>query len=43
MERVTGLEPARETHWNLNPTRLPIPPYPQINYDSTIEAGEMSM
>ena len=28
--RVTGLEPARQCHWNLNPTCLPIPPYPQI-------------
>ena len=26
--RITGLEPAREAHWNLNPARLPIPPYP---------------
>ena len=26
--RVTGVEPARETHRNLNPARLPIPPYP---------------
>ena len=28
MVRITGLEPAREAHWNLNPARLPIPPYP---------------
>ena len=28
--RVTGLEPARRCHWNLNPTCLPIPPYPRI-------------
>ena len=28
--RVTGLEPARLWRWNLNPMRLPIPPYPQI-------------
>ena len=27
--RVTGLEPAREAHQNLNLARLPIPPYPQ--------------
>ena len=27
--RVTGLEPARGCHWNLNPARLPIPPYPR--------------
>ena len=27
--RATGLEPARETHQNLNLARLPIPPYPQ--------------
>ena len=26
--RVTGVEPAREAHRNLNPARLPIPPYP---------------
>ena len=29
--RVTGLEPAREYHWNLNPACLPIPPYPHVN------------
>ena len=28
--RVTGLEPARLSHWNLNPTCLPIPPYPHL-------------
>ena len=28
MVRATGLEPARITHWNLNPTCLPIPPCP---------------
>ena len=28
--RVTGLEPARRGHQNLNLARLPIPPYPQI-------------
>ena len=27
--RVTGLEPAREAHQNLNLARLPIPPYPR--------------
>ena len=26
--RVTGLEPARRGHQNLNLARLPIPPYP---------------
>ena len=26
--RVTGLEPARGYHQNLNLARLPIPPYP---------------
>ena len=30
MVRVTGLEPARGYHQNLNLARLPIPPYPQI-------------
>ena len=28
--RVTGLEPARRGHQNLNLARLPIPPYPQV-------------
>ena len=28
--RMTGLEPARHKHQNLNLARLPIPPYPQI-------------
>ena len=28
--RVTGLEPARLGHQNLNLARLPIPPYPHI-------------
>ena len=27
--RMTGLEPARRKHQNLNLARLPIPPYPQ--------------
>ena len=27
--RITGLEPARHGHQNLNLARLPIPPYPQ--------------
>ena len=26
--RITGLEPARRRHQNLNLARLPIPPYP---------------
>ena len=26
--RITGLEPARRGHQNLNLARLPIPPYP---------------
>ena len=26
--RITGLEPARQGHQNLNLARLPIPPYP---------------
>ena len=26
MVQATGLEPAREAHWILNPARLPIPP-----------------
>lgn len=29
MVRVTGFEPARGYHQNLNLARLPIPPYPQ--------------
>ena len=28
--RITGLEPARHRHQNLNLARLPIPPYPRI-------------
>ena len=28
--RITGLEPARQGHQNLNLARLPIPPYPLI-------------
>ena len=28
--RITGLEPARQGHQNLNLARLPIPPYPHI-------------
>ena len=28
--RVTGLEPARRGHQNLNLARLPIPPYPRV-------------
>ena len=31
MVRVTGLEPARGCHQNLNLARLPIPPHPHIN------------
>ena len=27
--RITGLEPARHGHQNLNLARLPIPPYPR--------------
>ena len=30
MVRVTGLEPARRGHQNLNLARLPIPPYPRV-------------
>src|SRR5699024_9934558 len=30
--RITGLEPARVSHQNLNLARLPIPPYPPIIY-----------
>ena len=29
--RITGLEPARHRHQNLNLARLPIPPYPLMN------------
>ncbi len=28
--RITGLEPARHGHQNLNLARLPIPPYPLV-------------
>lgn len=28
--RMTGLEPARRKHQNLNLARLPIPPHPHI-------------
>ena len=31
MMRITGLEPARHRHQNLNLARLPIPPYPLMN------------
>ena len=34
--RVTGLEPARWSHQNLNLARLPIPPHPHINTDSIL-------
>ena len=30
--RITGLEPARRGHQNLNLARLPIPPYPHTWY-----------
>ena len=30
--RITGLEPARHGHQNLNLARLPIPPHPHISY-----------
>ena len=30
--RMTGLEPARRRHQNLNLARLPIPPHPHISY-----------
>ena len=30
--RITGLEPARRRHQNLNLARLPIPPHPHIYY-----------
>ena len=30
--RMTGLEPARRGHQNLNLARLPIPPHPHISY-----------
>ena len=32
MVRVTGLEPARGAHQILSLARLPIPPYPRIEY-----------
>ena len=31
--RITGLEPARDYHQNLNLARLPIPPYPLVHYN----------
>ena len=30
--RMTGLEPARRKHQNLNLARLPIPPHPHMLY-----------
>ena len=33
--RMTGLEPARRKHQNLNLARLPIPPHPHISYSIT--------
>ena len=44
--RIVGLEPTRRGHRNLNPTRLPIPSYPQVGlfYHSlvalSIDSGE---
>ena len=37
--RITGLEPARLRHQNLNLARLPIPPYPQSNLYNNRFAG----
>ena len=31
--REMGLEPTRQRHRNLNPARLPIPPYPNSNFN----------
>ncbi len=30
--RMTGFEPARREHQNLNLARLPIPPHPHIDH-----------
>ena len=34
--RITGLEPARHGHQNLNLARLPIPPYPHKDIKNAI-------
>ena len=34
--RITGLEPARHGHQNLNLARLPIPPYPPTAFLSAL-------
>ena len=37
--RITGLEPARLGHWTLKPARLPVPPYPHIQFPSIFTRG----
>ena len=36
--RITGLEPARRRHQNLNLARLPIPPYPPVSMSAQQQA-----
>ncbi len=33
---LTGVEPARESHWILSPARLPVPPQQHIGRDGRI-------
>ena len=41
--RITGLEPARHGHQNLNLARLPIPPYPPLQCQYIITDWDFSV
>ena len=41
--RMTGLEPARRKHQNLNLARLPIPPHPHIHTVNSLPASTLIM
>ena len=41
--RITGLEPARRGHQNLNLARLPIPPYPLVKEKSPTQKVELQV
>ena len=41
--RMTGLEPARRKHQNLNLARLPIPPHPHIHAVNSQPASTLIM
>ena len=41
--RITGLEPARRRHQNLNLARLPIPPYPPAQCQFIITDSALSV